>query len=82
MHYADLAYNILPAWHPRMHHENWLFLHIGCVLFIGGVLGKIFLKKFNAHPPYPRRDPRLLEAMGVNRHVVSDLVDANSGGAK
>jgi hypothetical protein len=82
MHYADLAYNILPAWHPRAHHENWLFLHVGCVLFMGGVLGKIFLKKFNAHPPYPRRDPRLLEAMGVNPHLVSDLVDANSGGAK
>jgi hypothetical protein len=49
---------------------------------MGGVLGKIFVKKFNAHPPYPQRDPRLLEAMGVNRHLVSDLVDANSGGPK
>ena len=24
------------------------------------------MNKFNAHPPYPQRDPRLLEAMGVN----------------
>jgi len=82
MHYADLAFNILPAWHPGHHHTRWLMLHVGCVLFMGGVLGKVFLAKFNAHPPYPQRDPRLLEAMGVNPHLVNDWVDANAGGAK
>jgi hypothetical protein len=82
MHFADLAFNILPAWHPGGHHTKWLFLHFGCVLFMGGVLGKIFIKKFNAHPPYPQRDPRLLEAMGVNPHLIDDLVAANAGGAK
>jgi hypothetical protein len=82
MHFADLAFNILPAWHPGAHHARWIFLHVGCVLFMGGLLGKVFVKKFNAHPPYPQRDPRLLEAMGVNPHVISDLVDANAGGAK
>lgn len=81
-HFADLAFNILPAWHPAKHHEKWMFLHIGCLLFMGGLLGKIFIKKFNAHPPYPQRDPRLLEAMGVSQNIVSDLVDANVGGAK
>lgn len=82
MHFADLAFNILPAWHPGAHHARWIFLHVGCVLFMGGVLGKIFIKKFNSHPPYPQRDPRLLEAMGVNAHLVNDLVDANAGGVK
>jgi hypothetical protein len=82
MHYADLAFNILPAWHPAGHHVKWMFLHVGCVFFMGGVLGKISVKKFNAHPPYPQRDPRLLEAMGVSQNIVSDLVDANAGGAK
>ena len=84
MHYADLAFNILPAWYPRSHHLSWLFLHAGCVLFMGGFLGKVFLQKFNAHAPYPQRDPRLLEAMGVNPHLVNDLVDANAnaGGVK
>ena len=82
MHYADLAFNILPAWHPGQHHTKWLLLHLGTVLFMGGVLGKVFIAKFNAHPPYPQRDPRLLEAMGVSHNVVSDLVDANAGGAK
>ena len=82
MHFADLAFNILPAWHPPGHHTKWLLLHVGCVLLMGGILGKIFIAKFNAHPPYPQRDPRLLEAMGVNPHVVEDLIDANAGGAK
>jgi hypothetical protein len=82
MHFADLAFNILPAWHPGRHHREWIFLFVGCWLLIGGVLGKIFIKKFNAHPPYPQRDPRLLEAMGVSQNIVSDLVDANAGGAK
>jgi hypothetical protein len=82
MHYADLAFNILPAWHPGQHHTKWIVLHLGCMLFMGGLLGKIFIKKFNASAPYPQRDPRLLEAMGVSPNVVSDLVDANAGGAK
>jgi hypothetical protein len=82
MHYADLAFNILPAWHPGQHHVKWLLLHLGTVLFMGGVLAKIFIAKFNAHPPYPQRDPRLLEAMGVSHNVVNDLIDANAGGAK
>ena len=82
MHYADLAFNILPAWHPGGHHTKWIVLHLGCMLFMGGLLGKIFIKKFNASAPYPQRDPRLLEAMGVSPNVVRDLVDANAGGVK
>ncbi len=82
MHFCDLAFNILPAWHPGAHHAKWIFLFVGCLLLMGGILGKIFIAKFNAHPPYPQRDPRLLEAMGMSQQAVSDLVDANAGGAK
>ena len=82
MHAADLAFNILPARHPQGYNLKWIILPVGCILFMGGVLGKIFIKKFNAHPAYPQRDPRLLEAMGVSPNVVSDLVDANTGGVK
>ena len=86
MHYTDLAFNIMPVLHPVLHHGKWMLLPLGCVLFLGGILGKAFIRNFNAHPPYPQRDPRLLEAMGVSQNVVNDLMDANAsanaGGAK
>lgn len=82
MHAADLSFNIFPALHPHGYPLKWIFLPVGCLLLMGGLLGRAFVKKFNAHPPYPQRDPRLLEAMGVSQNVVSDLVDANLGGAK
>ncbi|HEY2329198.1 MAG TPA: hypothetical protein VGI63_05235, partial [Verrucomicrobiae bacterium] len=80
MQAADLTFNIFPSLHHDGYHLKWLWLPIGCLLFMGGFLGKIFLKNFSAHPPYPQRDPRLLEAMGVNVNVANDLAEANTGG--
>ncbi|HZT21686.1 MAG TPA: hypothetical protein VFB55_02130 [Verrucomicrobiae bacterium] len=67
MNYADLAFNILPALPQNQHGYpfQWIWLQFGCVAFMGGVLAWAFLKNFNAHAPYPRRDPRLHEAMGL-----------------
>jgi hypothetical protein len=53
---------------------------LGCLLFMGGFLAAIFLKKFNASPAYPIRDPRLHEAMGLREYEVTGA--ANSGGAR
>jgi hypothetical protein len=82
MHAADLGFNIFPALHQNGYPLKWIWLPLGTLMFMGGFLATIFLKKFNAHPPYPQRDPRLLEAMGVSQNAVSDLVDANVGGAR
>ena len=82
MHALDLAFNILPALHPDDYPLKWIWLPLGCLMFMGGFLATIFLKKFLAHPPYPQRDPRLLEAMGVSQNIVRDLTEANAGGAK
>jgi hypothetical protein len=49
---------------------------------MGGFLGRIFLKNFQANPPYPQRDPRLIEAMGVNINIANDLAGANTGGGR
>jgi hypothetical protein len=70
LHLADLAYNILPALHGEGYHFQWLWLPVGCLLFMGGFLAKVFLRKFLTHPPYPQRDPHVLEAMGV--HFLED----------
>jgi hypothetical protein len=65
MSFLDFAFNILPAIHPNGYPFKWLWLQLGCFLFMGGFLARVFLKKFQNHPPYPQRDPRVLEAMGV-----------------
>ena len=82
MHALDLSFNIFPALHNDGYHFKWIWLPVGILMLMGGFLAKKFLCKFNSHPPYPQRDPRLLEAMGVSQNAVRDLAVANSGGAK
>jgi hypothetical protein len=66
MHFCDLSFNIMPVIHPRNFWLDWRDL--ACLAFIGGVLGLVFARYFNAHPPYPIKDPRLGESLGVH-HV-------------
>ncbi|MDB6108407.1 MAG: hypothetical protein JWR69_157 [Pedosphaera sp.] len=63
MHFVDMSFNIMPVLHPEGYHLDWMDL--ACVAFIGGVLAKMFLKSFNAHPPFPQKDPRIAETMDV-----------------
>jgi hypothetical protein len=64
MHYCDISFNIMPVLHPDGFVMSWMDL--ACIAFIGGVLGEVFIRYFNAHPPYPVRDPRLGESLGVH----------------
>jgi hypothetical protein len=82
MHALDLAFNIFPALHHDGYHLKWIWLPVGILMLMGGFLAKKFICKFKAHPPYPQRDPRLLEAMGVSQNVVRDLAAASTGGVK
>jgi hypothetical protein len=77
MHALDLAFNILPAHHPEGFPLRWVWLQLGCFLFMGGFLTWSLAKNFAKHAPYPQRDPRLLEAMGVNLNVANDLAGSN-----
>jgi hypothetical protein len=65
MHWVDLSFNILPVPHPNGFPFAWLWLYAGCVAFMGGLLTLLFLKAYAKHPPYPVKDPRLIEAMGL-----------------
>ena len=65
MHWVDLAFNIMPALHPNGLAWGWLWLDAGCLAFMAGLLSTLFLKKHAAHAPYPVKDPRLLEALGL-----------------
>lgn len=64
MHFCDMSFNIMPVIHPHGFVLHWM--DIGCMAFIGGVLSIVWLKYFRAHPPYPLKDPRLGEALGVH----------------
>jgi hypothetical protein len=73
MHYVDLSFNIMPVAHPEGFPLRWVWLDIGCLAFMGGLLGKLFLTKFAAAPPYPIKDPRLIEAMGFYHPVPTQI---------
>jgi hypothetical protein len=64
MHFCDMSFNIMPVFRPNGFAVTWLDL--GCLMFIGGVLSLVFIKYFTSHPPYPLKDPRLGEALGVH----------------
>jgi hypothetical protein len=65
MHGTDMAFNIMPIPHPDGYPILRLWLPIGCWMFMAGFLAWRFLKAYAAHPPYPIKDPRLIEAMGL-----------------
>lgn len=80
MHFADLAFNIMPALHPHGYPLKWLWLPLACMAFMGGFLGWVFLIKFKSHPPYPQKDPRLLEAMGIHNYAPETVASAPATG--
>jgi len=40
---------------------------------MAGLLAKVFLRNYLAHPPYPIKDPRLSEAMGHYHPMASPI---------
>jgi hypothetical protein len=46
---------------------------------MGGVLAKAFLRDLNRYPPYPVKDPRLAEAMGLYPEVLNLPPDMDAG---
>ena len=73
MHWIDLSFNIMPVPYPDGFPWQWLWLHAGCGAFMGGLLTMIFLKKYAKHPPFPLKDPRLIEAMGFYHPVPTQI---------
>ena len=78
MHYADLAWNLKPAAAPDGFPFRWVWLDFGCLALMGGVLAKVFLRDFAAHAPFPIKDPRLGEAMGLRSPVPAQISGGES----
>jgi hypothetical protein len=64
MHFIDMSFNIIPLISPKNFQLH--FLDIACMMFFAGVLSLVFIKYYKSHPPYPIKDPRLGEALGVH----------------
>ena len=73
MHFTDMTFQILPVAHPEGFPFQWVWLPIGCVAFMGGMLSMVFLKKFASAAPFPLKDPRLMEAMGLYHPVPTQI---------
>jgi hypothetical protein len=73
MHFTDLSFNILPVPHPEGFPFQWVWLPLGCMAFMGGLLAKVFLARFVNAPPFPQKDPRLVEAMGLYHPVPTQI---------
>jgi hypothetical protein len=73
MHWVDLSFNIMPVLHPDGFPLKWIWLSLGCWAFMAGLLATVFLKKYAQHPPFPIKDPRLIEAMGYYHPVPTQI---------
>jgi hypothetical protein len=73
MHWVDLAFNILPVPHPEGFPWAFIWLQFGCWAFMAGLLAMVFLREYAKHPPYPIKDPRLIEAMGFYHPVPTQI---------
>jgi hypothetical protein len=73
MHWVDMSFNIMPVLHPDGFPWQWLWLDVGCWAFMIGLLAWRFLKEYASHPPFPIKDPRLVEAMGLYHPVPTQI---------
>jgi hypothetical protein len=63
MHFVDLSFNIMPVLHPDGFVLHWL--SIASLAFMVGILTKVFIRYWTAHPPFPLKDPRFAETLKV-----------------
>ena len=65
LHFCDMSYNIMPVIHQFGGWMEHIWIDAGCLALMGGALSMVFIHFFKQHPPYPQKDPRIAETMGV-----------------
>lgn len=73
MHFVDMTFNILPVQFKAGFPFQWIWLPLGIMAFMGGLLARAFLKNFAGAAPFPLKDPRLVEAMGLYHPVPTQI---------
>jgi len=79
MHFVDMSFNIMPVLHKDNFPLQWIWLDAGCLALIVGFLSMLFLRSYKAHPPFPIKDPRLVEAMGYYHPVPTQISGGELG---
>jgi hypothetical protein len=79
MHFTDMTFNILPPAFPDGFPFQWVWLPLGIMAFMGGILTTVFLKQFAGAAPFPKKDPRLIEAMGLYHPVATQISGGELG---
>ena len=76
LHFCDMSYNIMPLIHESDGWMRLIWIDLGCMAFMGGCLSMIFIHFFKSNPPYPQKDPRIAETMGVYIQLHSEAKTA------
>jgi len=84
MHFCDVCFNVMPPLLPKGfgEHPSTLAAIFGCIGVIGGALAFVWLKYFKSHPPFPQKDPRILEALGLHHPQASEFAVAKYEGKR
>ena len=77
LHFCDMSYNIMPLIHESDGWMSLIWIDLGCMAFMGGCLSMIFIHFFKKSPPYPQKDPRIAETMGVYVQLHSEAKSAS-----
>jgi hypothetical protein len=73
MHFFDMAFQIWPYHYREGFPYLWAVAALGFISFMVGIMAMVFLKSFNATAPFPKKDPRLAEAMGLYHPVPTPI---------
>jgi hypothetical protein len=73
MHFVDMTWNVMPPHFKDGFPFGWAVIALGLVAFKVGILAIVFLNKFKSTPPFPQKDPRLIEAMGLYHPVPTQI---------
>jgi hypothetical protein len=73
MHLNDMCFNILPVHWTEGFPIKWAGLILGITALMGGFLADRFIKKLASAAPFPTKDPRLIEAMGLYHPVPTQI---------
>ncbi|MBM3822104.1 MAG: hypothetical protein FJ404_04280 [Verrucomicrobia bacterium] len=77
MHFCDMSFNIMPVLHQDGFVLHWQ--DVACWAFFAGALAHFWIKSYRQHPPFPQRDPRMAEGLGIYVEPVSAKKLAGQG---